>query len=580
MAGATAGSRGRSAVTVMLSDRTLVRWLLVLLAALVALVLGYIGLSGYLAHQPSPPQFGQSWADILFYDVQLFVFNAAPTQGAGPFPVALGVARFLAPATTVVATVETVRLLLREQLRRWSTASAANHAVVTGDGPIAVELARNLRAEYRRVVLVSANPLTAEQARRHRLLDVLGDPADLGTLRAAGLGRASVLYACGEHSAANAATALWARDIAQSNDRKLTTYAQVRDAEICMALRARRIGADGDLRFRLEFFAVEDTAARVLLDRYPLASEGTQPTQAAIIGFGRLGRAVLREIARRRAPGSPPFNVRIRGAEMGVVSDFLDVFPIVRHNCSVICEGDTAAQPARDTPGLTIVCLPSNDDALTAGLAAAQSVAARAGRVVICMSEPSPFGAVLGGDRALLDDVEGRLTVFEVIEEACVPGRIREDLDDQLARAIHRTYVQNCAARGDSPHTNKSMRPWEQLPDDLKRSNLAQAADIGTKLSVIGCAVIPESANAPSFSFGDGEIELLAKREHQRWVHERQAQGYVLGPAREGKQHPDLVDWQDLSENAKEKDRDAVRELPLILGEAGFQILRLPAKPT
>ena len=52
MAVATAGSRGRSAVTVMLSDRTLVRWLLVLLAALVALVLGYIGLSGYLAHQP------------------------------------------------------------------------------------------------------------------------------------------------------------------------------------------------------------------------------------------------------------------------------------------------------------------------------------------------------------------------------------------------------------------------------------------------------------------------------------------------------------------------------------------------
>jgi hypothetical protein len=167
-----------------------------------------------------------------------------------------------------------------------------------------------------------------------------------------------------------------------------------------------------------------------------------------------------------------------------------------------------------------------------------------------------------------------------VTEEACVPGRIREDLDDQLARAIHRAYVEKCAARGDSPHVNKSMRPWEQLPDDFKRSNLAQAADIGKKLSVIGCAVTPESADAPSFSFGDGEIELLAKLEHQRWVQEREAQGYVLGPTREGKQHPSMVDWQNLPENEKEKDRDTVRELPSILGEAGFQILRLPVKPT
>jgi len=50
--------------------------------------------------------------------------------------------------------------------------------------------------------------------------------------------------------------------------------------------------------------------------------------------------------------------------------------------------------------------------------------------------------------------------------------------------------------------------------------------------------------------------------------------------AREGKQHPSLVDWQNLLESEKEKDRDAVRELPSILGEAGFQILRLPARPT
>jgi hypothetical protein len=96
---------------------------------------------------------------------------------------------------------------------------------------------------------------------------------------------------------------------------------------------------------------------------------------------------------------------------------------------------------------------------------------ARFDRVVICMSEPSPFvlGTVFSTQRALLDP-EGRLAVFQALEEGCVPGRIREDVADQLARAIHTAYVNNCAARGDSPLVNPSMRPWENLPDDLKQA--------------------------------------------------------------------------------------------------------------
>ncbi len=556
-------------------DKALGRWLVVLGIAAVALVLGYVGLHEYLSRQ-TVQGFGKSWADILFYDVQLFVLNAAPAQTAGPFPVALGVARFLAPAATAVATVETVRLLLSEQLRRWSAASASRHAIVTGDGPVALELARKLRDEYRRVVLVSTIPVATEPARGHHFLEVSGDLTDAGTLRAAGLRRADVLYACAELSATNAATALRAREISQAHGWPLTTFAQVRDAEICMALRARRIGAEADLSFRLDFFSVEDTAARVLLDKHPLAPGGSRPAQVVIVGFGPLGRAVLREIARRPSLGGSPLSVRIRGASTEIVSKFLDLFPVVRRNCLVTCDGDASQPPSGGGRTLVFICLPDNDDALTAGLAAVHSVTGRADRVVICMSEPSPFGAVLTGQKALLDDVEGRLTVFEVIEEACVPGRIREDLADQLARAIHQAYVDNCAARGDSPRLNQSMRPWEELPDDLRQSNLAQAAHIGAKLDAIDCAVIPESAVAPDFAFTDAEIELLAQMEHRRWAQERQAQGYAYGPNREGKQHPDLVDWQYLSETAQDKDRDTIRELPVILRQAGFQILRLP----
>ena len=549
-------------------------------ATAAGLILGYIGLHEYLSQHP---RLGRSWTDILFYDLQLFVLNAAPADGAGPFPVALGIARFLAPAATIAATLTAVSLLLNEQLRRWLSASASRHAIVTGDGPIAVELARKLRAEYGTVVLVSATPAGAEQVRAHGLLNVSGDPTDAATLRAAGLRRARVVYACAELSTTNAATALRAREIlrtqeiSQAHGRPLSVYAQVRDAEISTALRARRIGAKDDSGFRLDFFSVEGTAARVLLDKHPLAPDGTKPARVVIVGFGRLGRAVLHEIARRPHPAGSLLQVSIGGEGTETLPRFLDRFPVVGRNCFVTCD-DAPQRPPGDEPAQTFICLPNNDDALNAGLAAAQAMTTRSDHVVICMSEPSPFGAVLSSQKALLDDAEGRLSIFEVIEEACVPGRIKEDLADQLARAIHQAYVKNCEARGESPLVNLSMRQWEDLPDHLKQSNLAQAADIGAKLEAIDCAVVPESAANPDFAFAEAEIELLAKLEHQRWVDERKGQGIVHGPVREGNQHPDLVDWQYLSEDAQNKDRDAIRELPMILWQAGFQILRLPPR--
>jgi hypothetical protein len=225
---------------------------------------------------------------------------------------------------------------------------------------------------------------------------------------------------------------------------------------------------------------------------------------------------------------------------------------------------------------VVFVCLPDNDDALSAGLAAAQSLTTRSGRVVICLHEPSPFGAVLTGQQAVLDDERGRLAVFGVVEEGCVPGRIREDLHDQVARAIHQAYLDHCAAQGDSPRHNPSMRPWAELPEDLKQANLAQASDISRKLRAIDCAIVPESAAAREFSFTGAEIERLAEQEHERWMQERQVQGYVPGPDRAARQHPDLVPWVDLSESARDKDRNAIREIPSILQEAGFQIIRVP----
>jgi hypothetical protein len=170
--------------------------------------------------------------------------------------------------------------------------------------------------------------------------------------------------------------------------------------------------------------------------------------------------------------------------------------------------------------------------------------------------------------------VQRRLSVFDVLDEACVPDQIAGDLTDQLARAIHHAYLDGCRLRGETPQVNPSMRPWRELPGVLKDANIAQAGHIGAKLDAIGCVLIPESSVIQEFTFADGEVEHLAQLEHERWMQDRANHGISYGRVRDEKHHPDMVDWDSLTDSAKEKDRDVIRNMPDILRQAGFQILR------
>lgn len=217
-----------------------------------------------------------------------------------------------------------------------------------------------------------------------------------------------------------------------------------------------------------------------------------------ISGFGYLGQAVLREVAHRHQalPGRPPADVVIRHASKGQVAKLADAFPAIRANCSITY----AELPEFSAVGehTVYVCLDADDDALSEGLAMAHSLVSRRGHVVVCMRESSPFAGVLAARSGLIDDVMGKLSVFGVIEEACVPSNIRDDFTEQLARSIHSAYVAMEAAHGRTPATNPSMVPWESLPEDLRQANIAQAAGIGDKMEAIGAIIVPECAGAPA----------------------------------------------------------------------------------
>jgi len=145
---------------------------------------------------------------------------------------------------------------------------------------------------------------------------------------------------------------------------------------------------------------------------------------------------------------------------------------------------------------------------------------------------------------------------------------------EQIARAIHERYRRN--QRDRKPATDPAMKEWDELAETLKHSNREQAADIGAKLRAIGCGVAPSRGAKPAVPFTAEELERLAILEHERWVAERRAAGWTLGPVKdvERKTTPYLVSWEELAEEIREYDREAVRAIPEVLAEAGLMMIR------
>jgi hypothetical protein len=166
-----------------------------------------------------------------------------------------------------------------------------------------------------------------------------------------------------------------------------------------------------------------------------------------------------------------------------------------------------------------------------------------------------------------------------VLRNVNTMAAIRTGTNEQLAKAIHEAYLREAIERGDSSDTSDSVRPWDELPQYLKDFNREQAWDIGRKLAMVGLSAVPMNGSGSPFTFTDDEVETLAKAEHRRWMKERTDKGWRYGPLRDSirKLHPDLVEWEDLSEDSRDKDRSAIRNIPKHLETVGMNIVRTAA---
>ena len=151
------------------------------------------------------------------------------------------------------------------------------------------------------------------------------------------------------------------------------------------------------------------------------------------------------------------------------------------------------------------------------------------------------------------------------------------DVEERLARALHDTYLRQRLAAGERLGARLSLTEWDTLPEEFKQSSRRNARDIDSAVSALGYELRETDDTETGRMLSDDEIELVAVRLHERWVEEREANGWRAGAQRnDGERiHPDLVPWDSLPEARREIDRHLVRELPGLLERVGLVLERL-----
>lgn len=574
-----------------------IEWPLIWAVAGVAFLLGYEGFRQL--HSDMPPGL-TSRLELIYKTVQLFALEWNPEKvGAvgpvGPLSWQLQVARFLAPAVTIYTAAKALISVFRGQLISLRLWPYKRHVVICGLGRKGYLLARSFRRAGHRVVVIERDPANEkiEAIREEGALVLEGDAALL--LRKARAGAAKYVFLVLGDDGANARGAGHARKlVAGRKGQALTCLVHINDLRLRDLLDERELLRTKTDLFRLEFFNVYQLGVRALLKGRPLPAPEGGVAHLLIVGLGDAGQSLIVQAAgewherwgnsrgRLLVSAVDPAaaikleSLQLRHPQVSAVCDLIaldmDIYAADFQQADFMSSSERQSAPTA-----VFVCLEQESEAIYATLAMLRRLEGRDTPVVLQTTDEIGLASALESDGGT--NVWGpNVSYFDLVEQACDSRLLPGGTIESVAYAIHADYIRQQRAAGQTPATNPSMAPWDELPEALRESNRRQAERIGERLQVAGYDIEPLSGRRRGVeSFTDAEVEVMSKMEHERWVAEHLETGWTYAPgpkSTERQTHPLLVAWQDLPAEAKEYNRDTTRTVPLLLGQVGLQVFK------
>jgi voltage-gated potassium channel Kch len=536
---------------------------IVLVAAIAAFVLGYLGYRAVPGGAYSP-------TDAVYWSISQFYGRIGPTPGGTPWQLDIG--RFLALAVIAFAASVAIAAIMRDRIEAWTVRRfARNHAIVVGSGPGAMVAVEALRAAGNKVVVTDIDPRSREGLglRDAGARVVPGDAIEASTAAATRLADAKLVIVITGDDQRNVEVLEAASAALLPGPRYGPVFHVAVDdvdvwRELSQAAFARHVGV------AIEFFNPADRAALALLAAAAELTGDYVPSSVLIDGAGPVAIRIVVHIVRRAILAGRRAEVLLSaetGDRLGPELRRLEPW------CFEVADVQTI-DATNSKPELAIVCGASTDaQALVRAAALTRDGAAR--NVLVAVKRTA---SAAGLGRAGLTPAS--LHIVSTGADALAGELIESSAIEILARARHEDYVRRGLERGESRRTNPSLVGWEELPSALKESNRRFAETVGAHVSALGATLRPLAhAPAEGLLVDDLLLEDLARAEHDRWAASLGRDGWRPTSGSKdtaGKLHPLLVPWEDLPEGDREKDREVFRGLSRMLALVGYELV-LPA---
>jgi hypothetical protein len=561
-------------------------------AGVIAFTLGFWGWT-----IQKPPTDPMGVMDNLFRTMQLITLQF-PTDFRGTIPLPLQIARLAVPIVAALASFQALVGSITRPARLALLPHSSGHIIVCGSESLTDAALVALASRERQVVMVA----TKIGASQRDVLEGLGltiveaDPMMPKTIKSLHLSHAAALFLTGDDDVDNlsiAMLALSATGERPPNLSPLVLAVRIDRESFAIALDAALDGLSRSHGVRYYRLCPGREGVRLELARFApiwLKRDRDTPSHAIVVGLSGNWQQIVAQIitAMQDNPDKRAvLSFVVDDGEAELLRHWQEARPeleqvveitILPRRADAVLPPEAVVAAWREThapPQLAVILL-DGADAIAAALALRRPGNSFGTDTVPVLVHQARNDRLLSrlGDAQVRDRDMTRLVAIGGLVRAESIERILDRKGDEMAIALHAHYLD--AAKTLGAGTSIALEAWNGLPENLREANRASAEHAPILFAAAGLGIAGAGPGIEPAVLSSAELEFLAKVEHRRWIADRIDRGWRYGKIRDDRLmlHPALVPYETLSEDEKERDRNAVRVLLSILAEQGKAVIR------
>jgi hypothetical protein len=554
-----------------------------ILSAVLAVCSFLVGVWGFGILEPNAP-----YLNNVYQALRLFPLEG-PIQ-IHSLPWQLETARFVAPFSLLLGIVATIFHVSRDLLNSFLLKLLRGHVVIAGLNEISADFAIDAIATGHKVVVIGNDPDSPwlYDLKARGAVHLMGDFTDTHSLERARVWRASRFFAFSEDDAQNVEAVMTLSDLlkqathrATKLDKPLRCYTLHQDPTFHQAFREHSLLNTTPDAMDVSLVNLDALAARITLEQMPMEEDPSgnicENPHLVIFGYSPISMALLRQalhlghyLNRKKLPvslvTSEPDHLRLQLNQYFRQAEHIARIEIITAEDDTPASYLQALETSNPSPEswYTLVCASVHDKQnFTMAQHLSNHAHALPGR--IHCSLPNNPGLI-----SLLRSRSSGRHIHSLPRPADLATwqSIVNEPHETLARTIHNNYVALELASGKNSADNSSLVPWGTLPEAMREQNRLQADHLQVKLRAIGMRLdsLPDKEKLKSALIEN--LELLAEIEHLRWNAVQFMAGWKYAPGKKNPDHlthPCLVSWDELTDEIKQYDRDAVMNIPNII---------------